>query len=201
MVRKITREETLTTTNIVTTSNTAAISVARAKTVSVQCVIDVNTPSAKTFVDGDVDVSANTITITAHAFATTGLKVTASTNGVLPAGLSAGDYFVIVVDANTIKLASSLANAQAGTAVDITAAAGGGTHTLTPVAIAGGTVGLQKSNDGSTWDVVTTATAVTADGDIWLTDSDPNYKYVRLSYTLTAGRLSASNYLIIKEDT
>lgn len=200
MARMITREETLTTSNIVTASNSSAISVARAKSISIQCVVDVNTPAAKTFVDGDVDVNANTITITSHSFTTTGLKVTASTNGVLPAGLSAGDYFVIVVDANTIKLASSLVNALAGTAIDITAAAGGGTHTLTPVAIAGGTVGLQKSNDGSTWDVVTTATAVTADGDIWLADTDPTYKYVRLSYALTAGRLSASNYVIVKED-
>lgn len=61
----------------------------------------------------------------------TGMKVRATTTGALPTGLAlATDYFVIRVDATTIKLASSLANAIAGTAIDITAI-GSGTHTLT----------------------------------------------------------------------
>ena len=50
----------------------------------------------------------------------------------MPAGLATGtDYYVIKIDANTVALASSRANALLGTAVDITAAAGGGTHTIT----------------------------------------------------------------------
>jgi len=43
----------------------------------------------------------------------------------------ATDYYVIRVSADAFKLASSLANAEAGIAVDITAAAGGGNHTVT----------------------------------------------------------------------
>jgi hypothetical protein len=206
MARRITHASTVTTSNIVTTSNSTPIYVGRAKSISVQSVIDVNTPSAKTFVDGDVNTTTDRITITGHSFATTGLKVAATTDGVLPGGLSATNYYVIVVDANTIKLATSLANAQAGTAVDITSAAGGGTHTLTPASLAGCTVALQKSNDydpeqntTGTWDDAVSG-SVTADGDVWSYDTDPDYAYVRLSFTLTAGRLSATSYIIIKED-
>lgn len=61
----------------------------------------------------------------------TGMIVQASTTGTLPTGLAAAtNYYVIRISATTIKLASSLANALAGTAIDITAA-GSGTHTLT----------------------------------------------------------------------
>jgi len=68
---------------------------------------------------------------------TTGCAVTLTTTGTLPAGLSlATTYFVIRVDQNagTFKLATTLANADAGTAIDITDA-GTGTHTITPTAM------------------------------------------------------------------
>lgn len=206
MSRRITTRQSITTTDIVTTTTSTPISVERAKIISLQSVVDVDVPAADTFVDADVDTTEDTITLTAHDF-TTGLKVAATTGGVLPGGLSATNYFVIVVDANTIKLATSLANALAGTDVDITSAAGGGTHTLTPAAIAGASLTLQKSNDyhpvsntTGTWDAVESATAITADGNIWISDIDPEYEYVRTSFTLTAGRLSAATKLIIKED-
>lgn len=83
------------------------------------------------FVDGDVTVGSDSIAETAHGLEL-GDIVRLTTTGTLPAGLAlATDYYVIRVDANNFKLASSLANAEAGTAVDITAAAGGGTHTVT----------------------------------------------------------------------
>lgn len=83
------------------------------------------------FVDADVTPASDTIAESAHGYET-GALVRLTTSGTLPAGLAtATDYYVIRVDANTIKLASSLANAEAGIAVDITAAAGGGNHTLT----------------------------------------------------------------------
>lgn len=60
----------------------------------------------------------------------TGMRVVASSTGTLPAPLvGATDYYVIRMSATTIKLASSLANALAGTAIDITTA-GTGTHML-----------------------------------------------------------------------
>lgn len=68
------------------------------------------------------------VTMTAHPFLTED-KVRLTSTGTLPTGLSAGtDYWIIKVDANTVKFASSLANAQAGTAVNILKATSGGTH-------------------------------------------------------------------------
>lgn len=87
-----------------------------------------------TFVDGDVSVANDTVTETAHGFSTAD-EVTLSTTGTLPAGLATSTtYYIIVVDADTFKFASTVDNANAGTAVNITGAAGGGTHTVTMAA-------------------------------------------------------------------
>jgi hypothetical protein len=91
-----------------------------------------DTSAVKTFTDGSVTVGTDNVAITAHGYVT-GIKVQLTTSGTLPAGLAlAMDYFVIKIDADNIKLASTYANAILGTVVDITAAAGGGTHTVTP---------------------------------------------------------------------
>ena len=88
-----------------------------------------------TFLDANVNTATDTITITGHGF-TTGLVVdlTQTGGGALPTGLSTGTaYYVIRVDANNIKLATTAANAFAGTpVVDITSAAAGGTHGVQP---------------------------------------------------------------------
>ena len=83
------------------------------------------------FVDGDVTVGTDTINETAHGMVT-GDVVQLSTSGTLPAGLAvATNYYIIRVDADNFKLAASAKDAKRGDAVDITAAAGGGTHTVT----------------------------------------------------------------------
>jgi hypothetical protein len=83
------------------------------------------------FVDGDVTTGTDTIAETAHGLVT-GDKVRLTSTGTLPAGLALlTDYYAIRVDNNNFKLASSAKNAERGIAVDITAAAGGGTHTVT----------------------------------------------------------------------
>lgn len=84
-----------------------------------------------TFEDGDVNTGTDVITVDENYYLQTGQAVALTTSGTLPTGLSATTYYVIRTSATTIKLATSVANANAGTAVDITAAAGGGTHTLT----------------------------------------------------------------------
>ena len=86
---------------------------------------------AFTFLDANVNTSTDVITVASNKYLYTGQAVTLSTGGVLPAGLSATTYYVIYVSDTTIKLATSRADADAGTAVDITGATGGGTHTLT----------------------------------------------------------------------
>ncbi len=98
------------------------------------------TPTAKTF----VYLSGNNFTIASHGYLV-GLKVQVSTTTTLPTGLSAmTDYYVIVVDANTVALATSQALALAGTAITITGA-GSGVQTMTPQALAG-TIVAQKSD-------------------------------------------------------
>lgn len=76
-------------------------------------------------------------TLATHGFRT-GIKVRVSNaGGILPAGLvAATDYYVIVIDANTFYLASTLLNAQVGNAINLTTN-GTGTTTITPQAVAG----------------------------------------------------------------
>jgi hypothetical protein len=85
-----------------------------------------------TFVDGDVTVGTDLIAETGHGMATgDGPFRVSNSGGALPTGLSVDtNYWVIATSADTYKLATSKADALANTPVDITAAAGGGTHTL-----------------------------------------------------------------------
>ena len=183
--------------NLITTATSDWIDVRRVERFSIEAIADVNTPAATDFEPADVTVAANTITETAHGY-TTGLKGQFTTVTTLPAGLSlATDYFVIVVDANTYKVATNLANALAGTAVDITDQ-GVGTHTFTPTALAGGAIKLQKSNDQVNVADVAAATNITADGTVWFEVSAPAYSWVRRHVTLTAGRLSLTENVVVK---
>jgi hypothetical protein len=76
--------------------------------------------------DAGTDVCTSSATVPA-----TGVAVVLTTTGTLPAGLSAATtYFIIKLSGTTFKLATTLANANASTAIDITDA-GTGTHTVT----------------------------------------------------------------------
>ncbi len=104
------------------------------------CDEEVNLPTALNTFDFTVDASTDILTQTAAA----GVKpeplhpvdgVELTTTGTLPGGLAlATRYFVISVSGKEepfeFRLASSIVNARAGTAVDITST-GSGTHTLT----------------------------------------------------------------------
>lgn len=159
----------------------------------------VTTPANKTFAAAAVNTTADTITITAHGFSTA-LKVQISNPGTLPTGISgATDYFVIVVDSNTIKLASSGALALAGTAIDITGQ-GAGTNTATVTALAGGTAKLQQSNlttDASFVDLGSSQN-ITQAGYLFFEKDKPTSRYVRVYLTITAGQLTLTNYIVGK---
>ncbi len=78
--------------------------------------------------------ASDVCTKVAHGMQTGDGAARATTTTTLPAGIALlTDYWFIKIDADTFKLASSLANAYAGIAVNITDA-GTGTHTLTKVA-------------------------------------------------------------------
>lgn len=84
-----------------------------------------NNGTSQVFTAATTDI----ITSAAHG-RVTGERVRLTTTTTLPAGLSlATTYYVIRIDADTFKLASSAANALAGTAVDITDT-GTGVHTV-----------------------------------------------------------------------
>lgn len=77
-------------------------------------------------VDDDIDYDDNEITIANHQLYT-GLAVSIPLTDLtpLPGGLSTlTAYYIIKVDDNTIKLATSSANASAGTAIDLTTVSG-----------------------------------------------------------------------------
>lgn len=81
--------------------------------------------------DAGTDVCTYTSTANFPSNILTGTRVRLTTTTTLPAGLAtATDYYVIKVTDSTFKLATSYANAVAGTAIDITDA-GTGTHTIT----------------------------------------------------------------------
>ncbi len=198
---KVLYTEAVSTGEMTTTTNSAAVSLDGAQTFSVQCNVDVDTPSNKTFASTAVDTSNEHITIAAHGY-TTGLKVQISNPGTLPTGiLAVTDYFVINFDVDTIMLASTLVLALAGTPINISAQ-GSGTNTVNVTAIAGASVKLQKSNvqnpGGSDWNDEGSATNITADGLVYLDKVDPTSLYMRVSYTLTAGRMIATNNFVVK---
>ena len=94
-------------------------------------------PTAATAIDmtatGIPSLTTDNITVTNHKFGT-GQAVTYSNGGgTAPTGLTNNTvYYIIRVDANTVRLASSLSNALNGTAVNITAVGVGVAHSLTP---------------------------------------------------------------------
>lgn len=145
------------------------------------------TPLA-TGVNSEVDITANTLAIPSHGYST-GLKVRLTTTGTLPGGLAtATDYFVIVVDDNTIKLATSLVNAEAGTAIDITTqGSSGAVNTVTAVALSGASVTFQKSNDGVNWINIEATTSISADGSVLLSQPNVCYRYFKAVKAITAG--------------
>ena len=81
---------------------------------------------------GDVDASSDTLVATAHEFVTGDAVLYEDQGGTAPAGLANETiYFIIKVDSDTIKLATSQANAFSDTAINITADGVGATHMLT----------------------------------------------------------------------
>ena len=85
-------------------------------------------PGASSSLVFTADAGTDQLTVTAAL--TTGTRVRVKTAGTLPVPLLVDTtYYVINISSTLIKLASSLANAKAGIAIDLTSA-GAGAHTL-----------------------------------------------------------------------
>jgi hypothetical protein len=87
--------------------------------------------ASQDFLAAAVNTGTEVITLANTTYLSTGTPITfTNSGGSLPTGLSAGTiYYAINLSSTTISVATTLANAQAGTAVNITAA-GSGTHTI-----------------------------------------------------------------------
>lgn len=130
----------------------------------------------------------------------TGEPVQVSSTSILPTNISAAtNYYAIKLSDTTFSLASSLANAQNATAITITSV-GTGTHTIGGVVLAGGSLKLQGSMDGTNWvDLpikssgdATKSANITATGNLYLSEDNLKVNYVRVYFTLTAGALNTS---------
>lgn len=187
----------LATTGIVATgTSSGVIDTTTAGSVAIACKITVDTNAAGTF--SAASLSANHVTITAHGYKT-GIVGQVTTVGVLPTGLSlATNYFIIVIDANTVSFATSQANAIAGTAIAISG--GTGNSTFTPTALSGGSVQPQWSLDQIVWINIGSSTAITAALSFGVTVDRPAYRYIQLSFAITAGSLTIATNVEVNKD-
>lgn len=85
--------------------------------------------TTKTFTDTDVDTTNDRITISTHGFVTGQAVLFTSASPPAPL-VTSSVYYIIVVNENRFKLATSYANAVAGTAIDLTTIGGAVTDTL-----------------------------------------------------------------------
>lgn len=169
---------------------------AHANSVSAQCNITVDTPSNPTFIGSNVSLVTGTITSTAHGLFQ-GQLVTLTTTGSLPTGLSTSTtYYVIYLTANTFQLASTAANALAGTPI-VPTGAGTGTNTVVVTALAGGSVQLQKSNDGVNPVNDGSSVSVAATGTFWLEKSPATSAWMRVAYNITSGSYLSNTVICV----
>lgn len=163
---------------------------------SVTAAISSANPSNKAFTSADVSTGSDTITITAHGLLT-GTKVTLTTSGVLPTGLAVlTDYYVIAASANTIKLATSQANALAGTAIDISGA-GSGSSTVVITTTLAGSVKIQVNNEAegetANWvDLPSSSTNFSSAGNILFNYDNAGYRAIRVVVTVTSGTVGVA---------
>lgn len=101
-----------------------------------------------TVADADVSSAGDTITSTAHPFETGDAVYYVSSAGNNITGLSDDTvYYVIDASTDTFQLATTKANAIAGTQIDITQPAGGDTHYFTSVEPMDIILNIENSSD------------------------------------------------------
>lgn len=148
--------------------------------------------------DASTDVLTYTSTTNSPMNILTGTRVQLTTTTTLPAGLAlATDYYVIKIDDSTCKLATSYANAIAGTAINITDA-GTGTHTMSRL--------LPRYTNGAGvqalfWNTNATALgAATPNLSIGYTNSTQTASRATPT-TLPIGKTAAANTLVLYSGT
>lgn len=155
-----------------------------------------STVSETTFQGGSATTISSTtdrLTLTNHKLKT-GCGVYLSTGGATaPSGLANGTtYYPIIIDGNTVKLATTKANASAGTAIDITGeGTQGTTYTLNKIGLSGTPSFMwQVSNDGTNFvtytptssNVTVSSVTFSAAGSTGWDFGNIAYKILRLKY-------------------
>jgi hypothetical protein len=195
-------------TNITSSDGTNVINTSTNQSTSIVAsgVIDVVAPDAAVLASAtDVTNGAPGILFTKAAHGLyTGLVGQFTTSNTLPKGLSlATNYYVIRVSATTFKVATTLANAIANTAVAYTNT-GTGNQTFTPTALAGASITLQGSSDydlvganSARWVQVNSfTTTITADGTFNYELDYLRYPVYRLYVAVTSGMVNFTNLVI-----
>lgn len=165
---------------------------------------NVQTAASESFLSGgiaaSIDITTDSFTSTNHGFRN-GLKVQVSTSGSLPTGLSAlTNYYLIVVDDDIFKFASSADNASAGTAINLTGL-GVGSQTVTPATL-DVVVKAMASNDGFLFvDIPGVTASLTGSGNFLLSDIDTLYEHFKIVFQVNAGEITVHNlHVIVKGD-
>ena len=108
--------------------------------------INISAPPVQNFnARTSINISNEQITLNSHNFETGDRLTYSNGGGTTLSNLSGGDYFAIKVDNNTIKLASSLANANAGNAINL-APASHSFNTRTAASVANDTIQISGHN-------------------------------------------------------
>lgn len=180
------------------------IDLAGASKFSCQAVYDVTAvPSAAVIAVANITLSSDPthpseFMKVAHGFVT-GMKVQATTAGTLAVPLVvATDYFIIRVSADYFALATTYALAIAGTRLAITNV-GVTSTTLTAVALSA-SVTFQKSNDGTNWIDLQTATAITVDGSVIVEVANVSYRYFKAVKALAGGNVDLKALILVIGD-
>lgn len=93
------------------------------------------TPIQFDFLDAAVTTGTEIINIPTHGMVTSDRFILKNDGGALPEPLAASqNYYAIVIDGDNFKVSDSIQNSIDGVAIDITSAAGTGTHTMFPFA-------------------------------------------------------------------
>jgi len=148
------------------------------------------TPASGTFTANSSD---DTLTVAASLYL--GAQATVSSaGGTLAGGLSGGvTYYAIPVSATAMKLATSLANAQAGTAINLSTD-GTGTQSIIPLGLTSASFQAQCSNDDSIWVNNGNAQNLTASTTTTILQNINNNgcRYVRMYMNMTSGQVAVS---------
>jgi len=141
----------------------------------------------------DTDIVGDKIFVFPHPYVN-GTKVRFTTTGTLPTGLSlATDYYLTNVNGFGFEVASSKANAIAGTNIEFSG--GSGTHTVVPQAYSTLNCVLEAAIEPDVWAELSASLVQSSKTENLIYElNNPVYKFIRMKCTIESGQ----SVLIVK---